>query len=557
MRVTHRSRCKGLLLLAALALVARPARADDESMQLAMRQGGQAMLIRLDEDAARRQSPLSNDTHTPLGSLWKLFVHAYAVDRALPDPGYQCSGQSREEVYCCEQRGETIDRDRALVRSCGLYYVPQRLGIEANDWRAYWQSRNAPAWLSDLAQVAPGTEVTVTELLQQLATLPAQAAIRAVLLDVIIDAKDKQLLGQLGAGLRVKTWSWHRNSDPAQRIGGFAGWLADGTPVWAMASGTSRSVFVRYASVLASTLPTRWPADEGVCVDVSLFTRYPIDAVLKDGKPAGPGALQGEYRVAFANGNTLDIESHGELLLSRTATDVRLTARLSREEYVARVLDREAAAQPVEAARALAVAIRSYLQQNARHDGDCLRIDDSSAQQRVAPRPASGAARDIAAWTTDLVLTGSPITYHLDTPGQNRLSWTHASQAANNGARFDQILLDAFPAATFGRWDGPGNSTCDPLDVATAWLNTRVPDWRPRLDAEPGYAETNDFTVCRLASGRPHVDRTRRRIFIRGLQSLQDRLDLTHEYLHLAFDAHPNGQDEHFIEALARRLLLE
>ena len=81
------------------------------------------------------------------------------------------------------------------------------------------------------------------------------------------------------------------------------------------------------------------------------------------------------FRVVFANGNTLDIESRGELLLTRTATDLRLTARISREEYVARVLDREATPEPVEAARALAIAIRSYLQQNARRDGDCLRID--------------------------------------------------------------------------------------------------------------------------------------------------------------------------------------
>lgn len=560
MRVTRWSRCLSALL-AAVALVRSPAHAEDGGLQLAMQHGGQATLIRLDVDGARRESPLSSDTRTPLGSLWKLFVHAYAVDRGLPDPGYRCSGQSREEVYCCEQRGETIDRDRALVRSCGLYYAPERLGIKAGDWRGYWQSRNAPAWLADLAQVAPDTEVAVEDLLRQLASLPAQAAIRAVLLDVIVDAKDKQLLGELGGGLRVKTWSWHRGSGATQggrqRIGGFAGWLADGTPVWAMALGTSRSMLARYAGALADALPLRWPAEDGACVDVSLFTRYPIDAVQKDGKAVGPGVLQGDYRVAFSNGNTLDIESHGELLLSRTATDVRLTARIPREEYVARVLDREAAAQPLEAARALAIAIRSYLQQNARHEGDCLRIDDSSARQRVAPRPASGAARNIAAWTADLVLTGSPITYHLDTPGDNRLSWTHATRAADNGARFDQILLDAFPAATFGRWDGPGNSTCDRLDAAQAWLGARVPAWRPRLDAEPGYADTNDFTVCRLASGRPHVDRARRRIFIRALQTQQDRLDLTHEYLHLAFDAHPNGQDEPYIEALARRLLLE
>ena len=63
--------------------------------------------------------------------------------------------------------------------------------------------------------------------------------------------------------------------------------------------------------------------------------------------------------------------------------------------------------------------------------------------------------------------------------------------------------------------------------------------------------------MCRLYSGNPHVDRERRRIYVRGLLSLQDRLDLTHEYLHLAFDAHPNGQDETYIEGLARHLLLE
>ncbi|MCR1763187.1 DUF2300 domain-containing protein, partial [Pseudomonas aeruginosa] len=56
---------------------------------------------------------------------------------------------------------------------------------------------------------------------------------------------------------------------------------------------------------------------------------------------------------------------------------------------------------------------------------------------------------------------------------------------------------------------------------------------------------------------RPYVDRERERIFVRGLYSLQERLDLTHEYLHLAFRAHPSGQDENYIESLARRLLLE
>lgn len=100
-------------------------------------------------------------------------------------------------------------------------------------------------------------------------------------------------------------------------------------------------------------------------------------------------------------------------------------------------------------------------------------------------------------------------------------------------------------------------AACQALPNAEDWLRRQRREWRPVLDAEPGYAEIPQFSVCRLASGRPHVDRERRRIFVRGLFSLQDRLDLTHEYLHLAFEAHPNGQDEAYVERLARQLLLE
>ena len=100
-------------------------------------------------------------------------------------------------------------------------------------------------------------------------------------------------------------------------------------------------------------------------------------------------------------------------------------------------------------------------------------------------------------------------------------------------------------------------AACQPLPVAEDWLHKQRRSWRELLDREPGYAETAEFAVCRLYSGNPHVDRERRRIYVRGLLSLQDRLDLAHEYLHLAFDAHPNGQDETYIEGLARHLLLE
>lgn len=375
---------------------------------------------------------------------------------------------------------------------------------------------------------------------------------RRVLLDVVLNAADGNVVGQLGGRLRVKTWSWLDDQDAQSRQGGFAGWTADGAPIWAGGRGTSQMVLRHYGQALASVLPTAWPADAGRCVEVGLFSKYPVSKVLAGDRVATSGPLRGDYRVEFANGNALDIHSDGELFL----LDDKLVARLDREEYVARVLEREAKPQPAEAAKALAVAIRTYLLQNATRNGDCLSIDDSSSRQRVAPRPASAESRNIAAWTADLVLAGSTVTYHSEQPGPDKLAWQQAVEQANAGQRYDAILLHAYPRASLSRWDNPVAS-CEALSAAHDWLQKQRRGWRPRLESENGYNEVSTFAVCKLAFGRPFVDRERQRIYVRGVLTLQDRLDLTHEYLHLAFEAHPNGQDETYIEGLARHLLLE
>lgn len=524
-------------------------------LQLAWRTSQGDQLLQLDRQQVLARGSLPVQLDTPLGSLWKLFVYAYLVDNRQADPGYTCTGQDREEVYCC-QAGERIDRDQALAKSCGLYFSAQRLNLQSADWQRYWQAQQAPAWLRDLDQLQPQRRVPVHELLDTLASLPAQAEARRVLLDVSLNAPDAAALGTLGGRLRVKTWSWLADGDAQARQGGFAGWLVDGTPLWAGGSGTSQSILRGYAEVLGRTLPAPWPQEPGACVEVALFDRYPLHQVRQQGKAAAVGALNGHYEVEFANGNRLPIESAGELFLLREGEQLHLVAHLSREEYVARVLDREAAAQPAEAAKALAVTIRSYLLQNSERRGECLAIRDSSASQRVAPRPASPGARGIAAWTSDLVLAGSAVTYHSDLPGPERLAWSQAVEQAKSGLRYDAILARAFPRASLSRWDKPV-AACQPLDVAADWLQAQRRQWRTRLDEEPGYSETAQFAVCRLLSGNPYVDRERRRIYVRGLLSLQDRLDLAHEYLHLAFEAHPNGQDEDYIESLARHLLLE
>jgi uncharacterized protein YfaQ (DUF2300 family) len=528
-------------------LIPALATAQDEPLRL----GFKGELLALSQTQVISREPLPDDLQTPLGSLWKLFVYGWLVDTGAREPAYECRGQSKEEVYCCTAGG-TIGRDQALVKSCGLYFEPARLGIAGAQWREYWQARQAPKWLLDLPSLQPQTRVSVAELLKVLAVMPAQDQARRVLLDVVLNAADGNVVGELGGRLRVKTWSWLGDQDPSSRQGGFAGWTVDGTPIWAGGRGTSQMVLRHYGQSLATVLPSSWPAEAGKCVEVGLFARYPLKRVLSGDRVIAPGPLQGDYRVEFANGNQLDIHSDGELFLLKD----KLIARLDREEYVARVLQREARPEPVEAAKALAVAIRTYLLQNATRNGDCLSIDDSSSRQRVAPRPAATESRNIAAWTSDLVLAGSNVTYHSDQPGPDKLSWQQAVEQANAGQRYDAILLHAYPRASLSRWDNPVAS-CEALPAAQDWLQNQRRGWRQRLESEVGYNEVSTFAVCRLAFGRPFVDRERQRIYVRGVLSLQDRLDLTHEYLHLAFEAHPNGQDETYIEGLARHLLLE
>ncbi|MCP2224502.1 uncharacterized protein YfaQ (DUF2300 family) [Pseudomonas silensiensis] len=530
-----------------LCLIPALATAQEEPLRL----GFKGELISLSQTQVISRAPLPADVQAPLGSLWKLFVYGWLVDTGAREPAYECRGQSKEEVYCCAAGGK-IERDQALVKSCGLYFEPARLGISEAGWRDYWQARQAPEWLLNLPSLQPSTRVSVAELLKVLAVMPAQDQARRVLLDVVLSAADGNVVGELGGRLRVKTWSWLGDQDPASRQGGFAGWTADGTPIWAGGRGTSQMVLRHYGGVLASVLPVEWPLDAGRCVEVGLFSRYPIGRVLAGDQVVSSGALQGDYRVEFANGNQLDIHSDGELFLLKG----KLVARLDREEYVARVLQREAKPEPIEAAKALAVAIRTYLLQNATRHGDCLSIDDSSNRQRVAPRPATAESRHIAAWTSDLVLAGTSVTYHSDQPGPDKLSWQHAIEQANAGQRYDAILLHAYPRASLSRWDNPVAS-CEALPAAQDWLLKQRRGWRAQLESEVGYNDVSTFAVCRLAFGRPYVDRERQRIYVRGVLSLQDRLDLTHEYLHLAFEAHPNGQDETYIEGLARHLLLE
>lgn len=132
------------------------------------------------------------------------------------------------------------------------------------------------------------------------------------------------------------------------------------------------------------------------------------------------------------------------------------------------------------------------------------------------------------------------------------LSWQRAVEYDKAGMGFDDILRQEFAQAVLA--SESGETECTPLPDAERWLRAQARQWRAVLQMEPGYVEPQP-KVCQLAYGKPYSDMAHQRIYVRGLHSLNNRLTLTHEYLHLAFSTYPSGQDENYIEQWARRLI--
>lgn len=498
----------------------------------------------------------------PLGSVWKLFVHAYLQSSSAPEKPYRCEPQvrQRDEEYCCDPGG-SVERDLALSRSCGPYFEPRRLGITAPAWRRFWQQHTAPAWLEQISNLQPDTRVDVSQLLQALARVPpaTRAAVRPAL--VAVSLAHPAVLESLGSGPRFKTWSWHEGAD---RFGGAAGWLADGTPFWLGAPGTSRSVLQQHspwlaqrldAAGLAQVVPDADSVSTQPCVEVDYFNRYRIGHVIDpSGNEAGIGPMRGRHRIEFVNGNVVTVEGDGVLMLAREGPLTRVHARLALEEYVARVVDREGSGRHPAAARALAVAARSYVLQNAIEEGACRRIADDSRTQRVSPNPSSRAARAAAAFTESLVLDGGAVQYHQTKAAPGLMSWSLAVEQARQGDGYADILRRAYPAHTLSA--AQAHADCVALPQASQWLAQRQRRWRAVLQPLPGYEPPEVAPqVCQLRMGAPHADRRRMIIRIREWTTREGRVALVHEKLHLDFRHHPSGDDEAFIEKLAQQLV--
>ncbi|ORC51949.1 hypothetical protein B2G74_04700 [Burkholderia sp. A27] len=555
----------GVKAYAAASSVETPAVASARTLRFAWLRDGESQLWQVDAGSAgvavsaQSARPLPATLETPLGSVWKLFVYGYLVDRNIGTPDYTCSGGDPEEAYCC-MTGGRIDREHALVQSCGRFFEPARLQLDAADWRKYWTAAHAPAWLRNLHAMTPTQRVPVIDLLAALQAMPARPreAAASTLVSVLTSGRGEGTVSLYGSVLRAKTWTMPDPARPGASIGGAAGWLVDGTPVWLGGPGGSARVLAAAAPRIAPLLTQVTVPDDGACVLVDFFSRYPIREVLGDRGPAAApdGPLRGEFRVGFVNGNWARVQSRGELRLDRSATGApQIVGRFGMNDYVARVVEREGDTSQPEAAKALAVAARTYVVQHGSHDHGCLRIDDSSGTQRVLPRAPGAAARRAADLTDALVLTGVPVQYHHDKAAAGQMSWLAAKASAQGGLTFDAILARTWPQATLTAFQSPLSGDCIAVAGAQQWLRRNAPLWARRMDGAAGY-ETPDLpAVCAVREGRPYADAQRNRVYVYRLQTEEDRIALAHEYVHLAFQHHPRGVDETFVERTARTLI--
>lgn len=498
----------------------------------------------------------------PLGSLWKLWVYTYSLDQHLPDQPYACHAGNQAasgDEYCCTH-SESVSRDMALVRSCGAYFQPKRLNIQSKEWQRYWQQQ-APdvRWLQQLSNLQPQTQVPVNDILNALNRVPPHimTQTREALLGRVLQPQWSDVLPNLGGAYRFKTFTWANPRLTGAYFGGAAGWLADGTAFWLGSTGGSHQVVQQLSRSLATQLPPALQKNDDQCVSVRYFKRYPIARINRIGDDHKAeimtGNLRGDYRVQFANSQNLVIHSNGELLVQKLAHQpVQIIGRFGLQEYVARVIDREGHAEQTEAARALAIAARSYLIQNAEFHQGCFQIDDDSRYQRVSPNPPTHTARSVAAFTEGLTLTGSPIHYHQNKAETGLLGWNNAVSQSQHGLNYIQILKLAFPKAS---WQLPDQrQQCQLLTPAEQYLQRNLPKVSQLMASTEGFEVLKSVNICRLDYGNPYADQQSLNIYVRDWRSQNDRVTLWHEYLHLAMRFHPRGQDEVWIEQTARRL---
>jgi uncharacterized protein YfaQ (DUF2300 family) len=96
---------------------------------------------------------------------------------------------------------------------------------------------------------------------------------------------------------------------------------------------------------------------------------------------------------------------------------------------------------------------------------------------------------------------------------------------------------------------------CRRLPRAEGWLQAQSQSWHRYLVSISGYQNPENVQVCQVEKGHAYADLNNNRIFINGVNTLEDERSITHEFLHLAFKHHPLTINERFIETLANQLI--
>ncbi len=511
---------------------------------------------------------------TPLGSVWKLFAYAYQSESQKTEPNYVCKGDDPEEIFCCS-KNQSIGRVEALAKSCSPYFSPTRLKIDRDEWQKFWsvhgqsqiqsesQSdlasgaaalKGAPLWLTELRLMRPETRVPVNELLSALQTLrkfQSFSEIEKGVGQTVIDGTAKGAVKTWGSTLRVKTFTWRdenlSDQTPVDRLGfagGFVGWLPDQSAIWVSNPGHGRNAFdASQDTELRKIVDRHAQLADGGCVKVAYFDHYSI--------VTAPPSLRGPIDLQFTSGTHLKFFGDGSLHFEGK----KIVANLSENEYIARVLDREVMAKPLDAARAFALLARTFLYQNGRHSNGCFEISDSSRLQRVSPVAASAESLKIARWSESLFLEGVPnIRYHSTKSAENRLAWTEAVKLARAGFSMPEILHSAYPASFISFGFVGLQQDCELNLPVAAWVAQQSRDWLRNLNLQEGFEAPKRLRVCKVRS-RISSDLAKEEIFVPFIRSRDDELSVLHEYLHVGFKNHPRGHDEIFIEQQARALL--
>lgn len=508
----------------------------------------------------------SQELQTPLGSLWKLFLYIFLVENQITPEPYKCTGNDPNEIFCCKPH-KKVDVDRALIKSCGLFFDKVRSDIlkgSHSTWRLFWEDELGLKyeWLTNLSELRPGKIVKVRDLLISLlktnklshATLRS----REVLPEVLISGTAKGAVRLLGNSLKIKTFTWDDPNRIGKFIGGFAGWLNDGSAIWVLGRGKGSQVINLWGREINQRILGRLNSFSSNCVRVKFFDRYPILKVLnlKTNQLSDEGPLEGDYKIIFKNGNSLNFNSTGGLLYKKSTGESSITGLFNINEYIARVLEREVSVDPEEAAKAFAVLARTYLINRAQFNDKCFVIPDSSHYQRVSIHNPSGGSLAISNWTDGLILKNiDNIQYHSTTKSQNRISWTFAKKLANDKLYFDEILKDGYPTGVLSVMKSKLSQNCKRLPLIENWLNRRSVLWGNRLKKKVGYESPSNVIVCKLILGNPFSDLESNRIFVKSMKTQNDKITIAHEFLHISFKNHPLGNDEDFIERTAIKLV--